>query len=176
MKKLILLALAVFAFGFAANAQKLAYINMQRLIEAMPERDSALVKLQNYEKELGDQLELIQVEYNNKVNDLQKQLPTMTDAVKQLKEKELRDLQNRYMEFQQSAGEEMQRMENQLMQPILTKAQEAIKKAGKAGSFAGVFNETVLIYHDDVAMTDLLPVVLKDLGIKEKPAAAAAKK
>ena len=88
-------------------AQKFGYINTQELIAAMPERDSAQVKLQNYTKELGTQLESIQVEFNNKYQEYQKSMSTLTEAVRQLKEKELQDLQTRYEEVQQMAQQDL---------------------------------------------------------------------
>ncbi len=173
----LLLTAALVLGCMGASAQKFAYINSQRLIESMPERDSAIVKLQNYQKELSDQMELIQVEFNNKLNEYQKIGATASDAVKQLKEKELRDLQTRFSEFQETADQDMQRMQGELMQPVITKAQEAIKKVGKAGGFLAVFDEAAgaLVYHDEVAMVNLLPAVLKELGITEKPAATPSK-
>ena len=66
------LALAVVAVcGSTASAQKFGYINMAELVTLMPESDSASVKLQALQKELGDQLDAVQVEFNTKYQEYQ---------------------------------------------------------------------------------------------------------
>ena len=177
--RLALVALALILCSSASSfAQKFGYISSQELIMAMPERDSAQVKLEKYSKELQDQLETIQVEFNNKLQDYQKNAATMTDAVKQLKEKELQDLQNRFEEFQQVAQQDMQEMQAKLMTPVIQKANEAIKKVGKTGGFTMVFDtaQGALVYFDEATMTNILPIVKKELGIVDKPAATAPAK
>ena len=56
MKKVTkILALVMVLFATQSFAQtKLGHINMQELINLMPERDSAVVKLENYAKELDE--------------------------------------------------------------------------------------------------------------------------
>ena len=80
------LALAVVAVcGSTASAQKFGYINMAELVTLMPESDSASVKLQALQKELGDQLDAVQVEFNTKYQEYQKNQATYSEAVNQLK-------------------------------------------------------------------------------------------
>ena len=55
----------------------------------MNEFKEANTQLEAYAKDLSAQLETIQVEFNNKLQEYQKAESTMTDAVRQLKEKEL---------------------------------------------------------------------------------------
>ena len=157
-------------------AQKFGYINTQELIAAMPERDSAQVKLQNYTKELGTQLESIQVEFNNKYQEYQKSMGSLTESVRQLKEKELQDLQTRYEEFQQMAQQDIQKMQAQLMGPVIERAENAIKKVGKANGFLVVFDQSsgAMAYFDEAMLTDVLPMVKKELGIVDKPASSAS--
>ena len=70
--KLSLVAAVLVMCGNAASAQKFGTINVQELIMAMPDRDSAVSKLQKFEEELGNQMETIQVELNTKYLDYQK--------------------------------------------------------------------------------------------------------
>lgn len=159
-------------------AQKFGYINSQELIASMPERDSVQVKLTAFSKELSQTLEAIQVEFNNKLNDYQKVSATLTETIRGLKEKELNDLQARYSEFEQTAQQDMQKMQNQLMMPVITKADDAIKRVSKSNAMLAVFDISsgALAYQDDALMTNLLPLVKKELGIVDKPAAPAAAK
>jgi outer membrane protein len=70
MKK-ILIALFVLTFIFAgstlkAQSLKIGHINMQELIAAMPESDSAQTKLQKISKEMESNYQQMQVEFNKK--------------------------------------------------------------------------------------------------------------
>lgn len=157
-------------------AQKFGYINTQELIAAMPERDSVQTKLTEYSKELGTQLESIQVEFNNKLQDYQKVSATLSESLRQLKEKELQDLQGRYQEFQEVAQQDMQKMQAQLMTPVVERAENAIKKVSKANAFLIVFDQAAgaMAYFDEAVMVNVLPLVKKELGIKDAPATVPA--
>ncbi len=165
--KTLLAACVLVLCGHTASAQKFGAIDTQALIMSMPERDSAAVKLQKFEEELSGQMETIQVEYNNKFTEYQKGQETMTAATKQLKEKELEDLGRRFQEFQQAAQQDYEKMQRELMAPVFTKAEEAVKKVSKSMGMTFVFDISAggLIYRDESTVTDLLPLVKKELGI-----------
>ena len=132
MKKIlkIVLTVAFVAGSTSVFAQKLGRINMQELVFAMPETAEMQKNLEAYQKELQDQLETIGVEFNNKLNEYTKQVSdknsTMSDSVRQLKEKELNDLKTRYDEFVQVSQQDMQKKQGELLEPIIVKAQDAL--------------------------------------------------
>ena len=132
MKKIlkIVLTVAFVAGSTSVFAQKLGRINMQELVFAMPETAEMQKNLEAYQKELQDQLEPIGVEFNNKLNEYTKQVSdknsTMSDSVRQLKEKELNDLKTRYDEFVQVSQQDMQKKQGELLEPIIVKAQDAV--------------------------------------------------
>ena len=174
MKKLLgLTLLAVAMLGInTVSAQKFARINLQELVMAMPKAAEAEANLNALQKDWIEQLEQIQVEINNKYADYQKNQATMTAANKQVREKELVDLQQRLQEVQQLAQQDLQKREQELMEPIQKEAQDAINKVAKANNYIAVFNTAVpsLIYVDESQLTDITPLVKKELGIVETPA------
>ena len=182
MKKIlkIVLTVAFVAGSTSVFAQKLGRINMQELVFAMPETAEMQKNLEAYQKELQDQLETIGVEFNNKLNEYTKQVSdknsTMSDSVRQLKEKELNDLKTRYDEFVQVSQQDMQKKQGELLEPIIVKAQDAVKEVSKAGGYTVVYDTSVnaVAYFDEAVVTDILPAVKTKLGIKDTPAAAPA--
>ena len=182
MKKIlkIVLTVAFVAGSTSVFAQKLGRINMQELVFAMPETAEMQKNLEAYQKELQDQLETIGVEFNNKLNEYTKQVSdknsTMSDSVRQLKEKELNDLIQRRNDFEQVAQQDLQKRYNELLAPIIDKAKAAIDKVASAGSYLAVFDTSTgsLAYFDEAMLTDLAPAVKKELGITDAPAAAPA--
>jgi outer membrane protein len=178
MKRVLgLTLLAVAMMGIStASAQKFARIDMQAVVVAMPEFEEAQKNLEAFGKDLQDQMEQIQVEFNNKLADFQKNQATMAASIKQMKQQELEQLQQRYAEFQQIAQQDFQKKENELIEPVQNKAQEAINKVAKANGYIAVFNTSVpsLAYFDEAQLTDIAALVKKELGIVDKPATTAA--
>lgn len=113
MKKLIKLTLVVaLVLGSSSLfAQKLGRINLEEIITLMPEYKEMMTNMEAYSKDLRDNLETIQVELNTKYNDFQKNKATYSEVTRQLKEKELTDLQNRLQEFYQSAQDDCRKRE-----------------------------------------------------------------
>ena len=169
---LTLLAVAMLGVS-TASAQKFARINLQEIVIAMPEFEEAQKNLEAFGKDLQEQMEQIQVEFNNKLADFQKNQATMADSIKQMKQQELEQLQQRFGEFQQIAQQDFQKKQAELIEPVQKKAQEAINKVAKANGYIVVFDTSVqtLAYLDEAQVVDIAALVKKELGV----AATAAK-
>ena len=159
-------------------AQKFGRVNMQEIVVAMPEFKEMQTNLETFRKDLITNLETIQVELNNRIADYQKNEVSFSESIKQLKQKEIGDLQNRLQEFQENAQLELQQKQNELLAPIIDKAKSAIDKVAAAGGFLVVFDTSTgsLAYFDEATLTDVAPAVKKELGITDAPAAAPAAK
>lgn len=161
--------MAIFtAQNVLAQSFKFAHINSDELIKAMPEYDSATVKLEKTTKELRNALELMSVELTNKADAYNKEAKNLTDLVKQTKEQELQDMQKRIQDFQTNAQTQLQEQQVTLFQPIYNKADKAIKDVGKEGAFTYVFDvaKGQLLYFDETRSTNILALVKTKLGLK----------
>jgi len=167
--KLIIIALFLFS-GTTVNAQnyKFGHVNSQELLSIMPERDSAEAKIQQYAKDLEGQLEIMNVEYNNKLNDYVENRDNLAPLVKQTKEQELNEIQKRIQDFTANAEQELQQQNAQLIQPIILKAEKAIKDVAKENGFTYIFDLSrgSVIYFSEQS-EDILPLVKKKLGLEE---------
>lgn len=175
MKKLVKLAMVVLLTVSASTAfgQKFGRVDLAAIVPNMPEYQEAVTNLEAYGKDLQDQLEQIMVEFNTLYTNYEKNAATMTDSVRQLKERELGELQQRYQDFQQIAQQDMQRKEAEVMNPIYTKADEAVKKVAAAGGYVAIFNtagdqpsSAGLAYFDPSLLKDITSDVKKELGIQ----------
>jgi outer membrane protein len=164
------LIIVVTLIGQHAVAQnfKFGHINSDELIKAMPEYDSAVVKLQKLQKELSNQLEILTNELSNKAAAYDKEMKNLSDLVKQTKEQELQDMQRRIQEFQTNAQTELQDKQVALFQPIYNKADKAIKDVGKEGGYTYVFDvaKGQLLYFDETKSTNVIALVKTKLGLK----------
>ena len=177
MKNLLKLTLAVVMVMCSTSlfAQKFGRINSQEIFASMPETKSAETELQAYAQELSAQIETLQVEFNTKYQEYQKNEATWNESIKQLKNKELVDIDNRIREFQQMAQQDMMKKQEELLAPIRDKATNAINEVAKAGGYIAIFDETAgsLAYIDEAAVVDIAPEVCAKLGVT-LPAEGAA--
>jgi outer membrane protein len=174
MKRLIGIAaltiiMAVVGQNSMAQNLKFGHINSDQLIQSLPEFDSATVKLQKFQKELINALELMQVELNTKNDAYLKDSKNLSDIVKQTKEQELTDMDRRIREFQTTAQTQLQDKQAELFQPIVAKVNKAISDVGKENGFVYVFNTgqgTPLLFFDEAKSTNLMPLAKAKLGLK----------
>jgi outer membrane protein len=167
LKTMITLVLiSLISFTTIAQKQKYGYINSDELMKIMPGADTAVAKYQSYAQSLDTILMTMQQELNSKYESFNNNQAKMSDLIKQTKTKELQDLQDRIKSFQTSAQEDLQKKQNELLQPIIDKAKSAIEKVAKANGYTLIIDsrQGILLY---VAATeDILPLVKKELGIK----------
>jgi len=152
-----------------AQTIKFGHINSDELIQALPEFDSANVKLEKFRKDLINALELMSVELNNKSDTYQKELKNYTEIVRQTKEQELVDMNKRIQEFQNNAQQQLQEKQAELFQPIMAKVDKAIKDVGKENGFVYIFSigqGSSLLYFDDSKSTNVMPLAKAKLGLK----------
>ena len=175
MKKLVKLAMVVLLTITASTAfgQKFGRVDLAAIVPNMPEYQEAVTNLEAYGKDLQNQLEQIQVEFNTLLAAYEKNAATFSDSIRQLKEQELSQLQQRFQDFQQIAQQDMQRKEAEVMNPIYDKAHEAVQKVAAAGSYIAIVSTTGdqpasagLAYFDPALLTDITADVKKELGIE----------
>ncbi|MCR5313211.1 MAG: OmpH family outer membrane protein [Bacteroidaceae bacterium] len=165
MKKFIIAALL--ALPMSVFAQKFAHVNSATIIQAMPEYTAAQTEMENLNKTYQDDLKRMQDEFQTKLDDYQKNQATLPDAVKQRRESELQDLNQRIQTFYQTSQEELQKATQTKMQAITTKVTNAIKEVGIAGGYVYVMDITSGIpYISETLSTDVTAQVKAKLGIK----------
>ncbi len=170
MKHLSKILLSVFLLASStsfAQTLKFGHINSQELIAVMPERDSAVIKLEKYAAELESELKAMQAEFQTKYNTYQQKQATWTAAVLESKTKELQELDGRIQQYQQNASEEYQQMQQILYAPVFQKANETIKSIGKERGLIYIFDTSAgsLPYIDATLSEDILPLAKSALKI-----------
>jgi outer membrane protein len=172
MKNIIIamFVLALILTGSSINAQssKIGHINMQILIAAMPESDSAQAFIQRTTKELQATYQQMQTELNKKYEEYNKSSKSLNELVKATKEGELNDMSKRVQEFQTSAQQQLQDLNQKLLKPILEKANKAISDIAREGKFTYILDTptqggTVVFIGTDAI--DIMPLVKKKLGL-----------
>ena len=164
-----LLAVAMICLSTQSFAQnfKFGHINRSEVIVLMPERDSAVAKMEKYGQELQETYQAMEGEFRKKYEEYNQKAKDWLPAVLEAKEKELGEIQQRLQQFGTTAQQELAQMEQQLMTPIIQKANDAITKVSKANGFTYVFDLSAgsLAYFNEGVSENIMPLVRQELGI-----------
>ena len=170
MKKMktLLVAIALFvgATSFVSAQSKVAHINAQELIEAMPEYKAAQSQLEKVQKTYDTEIKAMAKELDTKMKLYDGEAATKTDAENQKRVEEVQGMQNNIQAYRQQALQDLQKKQEDIFKPILEKAQAAIQKVGRAQGFQYVLDSTIgsggVILADG---KDLMADVKKELGM-----------
>ena len=169
MKKLILL-LAVASVAFTVQAQnKIGHLSVDQLIASMPETKAAQTQLENEAKSLEAQMTEMQSELEKKIQSFRQNEGTMTHLTRETKYNEIQDLDRRIQEFQAKAQESLGRKQEELLIPVLEKAQQAITDVANENGFTYILDSSqskgVVVFNENGI--DVTALVQAKLGIKE---------
>ena len=165
IKKLLLAVMLIIpAFGFA---QKFAVINTQTIIEAMPEMATARTQLNassdKFEEEFGN----LQTTLKNAIAEYEKaeKDASTPQSIKDRRVQDIQEIQQKMEEFRNTASQDLQRQQEQLMAPIQQKLMDAIKGVGADGSYTMIFENVAPLYTGS-DVEDITAKVKTRLGIK----------
>lgn len=163
MKKLFLML--VLTLPFALNAQKLGYINTQELFSQMPELNQVKLRLDTLQGQYETQLANMQEEFNKKVAAFQSEQATLTDGVKEFRQQELAEMEQRIQLFYQTAQQDIQKKQQEFLAPLHEKMTKAIQEVGNTEGYLFIFDSAAMAYISQEAV-DVMPQVKVRLGIK----------
>ena len=165
MKKILLLSLTFLISISSFSQNKFGYIDSQELLLLMPERKTAEEEVQTFAKSLESQLQAMTAEYQQSVQEYQANEATYTDLVKQDKVTEITGLEQRIQSFQQNAQQALQSKEQELLEPILQKARQAIEDVASEGDYTYIFDKSVGSILDVKESENILDKVKKKLKL-----------
>ena len=163
MKKLIL-ALAL-ALTMIASAQKFGHVDTQALFAQMPEMATIKLQMDTIQSQYENQLAMMQEELQKKAQDYYAQEKTLADGVKQIRQQELQEMQQRIQLFYQTAEQDIQKRQQELVAPVHEKMSKAIQAVGAKEGYTYIFDAAAMVYIAPDAI-DVMPAVKKELGIK----------
>jgi outer membrane protein len=174
IKSVVVGAIFIAASVTNANAQKTGHINLDSLHRLMPEHKKAEQDMQDYAKQLEQQISAMRAELQDKYAKYQAESKDLPEIVRTAKEKELNDLNQRIQDFEQQAQVEYQKKSAELAKPLFDKAKKAIEQVAKENGYKYILDTSsgIVIYSE--ATEDILPLVIKKLGITPGAVAPAA--
>lgn len=161
---LLATALCIGTVSFTQAQSKIAHINTNDLISAMPEMKAAQTELETLSKTFQTDLQNMGMELQKKSEQYNAEAATKTPEENAKREQELMTMEQNAMQFRTKAQQDIQEKQETLLKPITEKAKAAILKVGRAQGFEYVLDSAtgVTIIADG---KDLLNDVKKELGI-----------
>ncbi len=152
--------------GESNTSHKFGWLNSSELLRLIPETIKADSDIAKYQKSFQEQIEQMAKEGQEKYKSFQAHEKEMDDAKKEVAQRELQDIENRIQSFQQAAQEKIQAKKSELLQPILEKADKAIKAVAKEKKYDYVFEASQgnILYATEG--DNIMPYVKAKLGIK----------
>jgi outer membrane protein len=167
MKWVILTAVAVVLFAGSASAQKLAYINSQKIIASYKEAQDAQERLNKISAGWEEEAKIMQKQFKDLGEQLESQSLLLSDDRKLEKQQELQTLYNKIQQYQADKwGQtgELYKKQEEVMQPIFDKINSAIKKISEEQNFDFVFDSiNGNIVYASPKQVDLTDMVLAEL-------------
>ena len=160
---------ALMAIGsLQAQNLKIGYTNAEYVLSLLPEAKQIEADLKAYETQLQNQLQAKYEEFQAKAADYQQNAPSMIEAVRADRERELQGLQENIQKFQAEAETSLLKKRNQLLQPAVEKVGTAIKEVSEENGYTHVFSSgaaglDVLLYANEES--NITNLILAKLGI-----------
>jgi outer membrane protein len=165
LKNLFIVATISLMSNLIVNAQsKVAHINTQELVEAMPDMKNAKSELEKLAKTYETDIQAMATELQNKIKQYDAESSSKTDEENGKRLQEVQGMEQSIRQYQAQAQQDLQKKEIELLKPITEKAKNAILKVGNSQGFDYVLDSS---QGQGVIMAsgkDLLADVKSELG------------
>ena len=166
LKKIALILLLI--APMSVFAQKFGHIKSQEILNIMPDYTKAQNEIKAEEKQNMDEIQRASDELNKKYAAFQEEQANLPQNIKDRRMKELQELNEKGMQFQQDAQQQLNQSWMQKLEPIAKKIDDAIKAVGQEGGYVYIFdlNSTNIPYVSETLSTDVTGAVKAKLGLQ----------
>jgi outer membrane protein len=160
----LLVSISITSFG--QTTLKIGYVDITKIMDALPAKDSAAAVLEKESKEMQSTYDEMTTVYNKLFDDYQKEQSKLSDIVKKTREAELLDKEKRIQEFGQNATSSLQKRNSELIQPIMDKILKAIDKVAGENSFTYILDVSKgAVVYTAKDSQNINPLVIKALKL-----------
>ena len=166
LKKIALLLLLI--APMSVFAQKFGHVKFAEILTVMPEYTKAQTDIQAQQKQYDDEMNRASDELTKKFTEYQQEQANLPKNIQERRQKELQELNEKGMQFQADAQQQLQKAYAEMMEPIYKKIDDAIKAVGQEGGYVYIFdlNRTDIPFVNESLSTDVTPAVKGKLGLK----------
>ncbi len=164
----LLLALLIGITAASAQAQpKYGHMNLGNLLESMPETKKANEMLKVFADSLSAKDEAMTKAFQEAYAQLEKEYNAgqLTPVQAQQRQAELQKQQEDIQKFEQEAQQSVAAKREELLKPILTKVEDAVKAVAKENGYLMIFDTSsgAMLFANET--DDVVALVKKKLGL-----------
>lgn len=153
-KNILFSAFLVFGITNAFAQSKIAHLNSQEVMEAMPSYKVAVLKLDSFQRAQIKEFETMKQDFEKSIVIYQEKLAKGgSPALIQLEEQKLARKEQDILERQDNIQLEVQAYSQELNQPVIAKAEKAIKIVSDRHQYEYVFDVSTLMIHNGPDIT-----------------------
>jgi outer membrane protein len=162
LKNRIFIVLATLLLCGAAHAEtKIGFVNSQRILAEAPQAAKAKKKIEKDFEKRDQDLQRMVKQLQTMQEAMDKNGPTMVEAERRAKERELADLTRDLQRKQREFREDLSQRQNEEMAAIFERVNKAIKQIADAEKYDIIFQEAVY-FNQRIDITDKVIKALAD--------------
>lgn len=166
IKKIFLAIALICPMLLSAQTFKMGLVDFGTILQAMPETAAAQTQLKEVSDKYDAEYKKLAEEMNRLVTEFQNMPETELPAIKERKTRELSDYQQKMQQFEQTAMQDLQKMQGDLMSPIQQKIIQAVESVGREGNYSLIqmYDPQLTLYRAE-PVEDVTPAVKAKLGL-----------
>lgn len=165
LKKVIVVMAVALTMPVIAAAQKFGVVDVNTIFTAMPETTAAQTQLKEASEKYQEESKKLSEEIDKKYQEYQALPADTPESIKERRMQEIQELAQKVQAFNNTASQDLDKQQQQLMAPIQQKLVDAIKAVGQEGGYTFIF-ESALPAYIGGDVTDVTATVKGKLGIK----------
>lgn len=166
-KKIALLVLCALPFSLMAQEVKLGHINSQEILTLMPERTTIEKTIGDLQAQWEKEILKMREEYFAKTKEYQEKQATMPESIKQARQSEIAEMEQRITTTNQNAQTDLQKKSQDLFAPVIEKVRKAINEVGAENGYLYIFDlGAQSIIYQSPKSNDVTALVKKKLALK----------
>ncbi|WP_297097037.1 OmpH family outer membrane protein [uncultured Draconibacterium sp.] len=163
--KFLLSAVVMLCIATVTNAQKplkIGHVNIQELVQKHPSMDSLQTIIDRESKDMQEIYEEMIAEHEAAIEKFEAESDTYSDFVKQTKQNDILEQSQKIQNYSQSAQQQLQNRNMELIQPIYKQINQEISNIAGAQNFTYVLDVSAgNVAYISPESEDLTPLVLK---------------
>ncbi len=168
-KQPIVFLFCAFAIQFsqAQSNLKIGHVNIQEIVQKHPSADSLRKVLDSETKEMENLYNEMIVEHDSKLGVFENEKAGYSEFVRNSKEKELIEMAQKIQEYNQTAQQQLQRRNMELLKPIYDQINTLIEQISKQNNFTYILEmSNGAIAYAASNSENITPLVLEKLKKK----------
>ena len=145
MKKVVLVFSLLLSLTTFAQT-KVAHVNTQKLLDTLPSRKEAMKQLSAFEQKGAAELKEMEEELQKIYSKYMADQATLTPVMKQYEEERIQKKSQGMQQREQELQQLLQKMGNELNEPILKRIQKAVDHVATAKKINYVIDESTTLY------------------------------